>query len=143
MEKSMTRAAFRAMTTGGPGAVHLALPFDTRKSAVDDAEILAEPGHLSYPVEAAASGLSAYGGDMFESGLAHLAGAHMIAATPEIRLGCEFYQAHYYLKHDILAEKFPSKGGIVTIPDTPGLGILPDTEKLAHYAVRSTAGAGQ
>ena len=92
---------------------------------------------------AAASGLSAYGGDMFESGLAHLAGAHMIAATPEIRLGCEFYQAHYYLEHDILAEKFPSKGGIVTIPDTPGLGILPDTEKLVHYAVRSTAGAGQ
>jgi muconate cycloisomerase len=92
---------------------------------------------------AAASGLSAYGGDMFESGLAHLAGAHMIAATPEIRLGCEFYQAQYYLKDDILAESFPSQGGVVTIPDTPGLGILPDVEKLAHYAVRSTVGAGK
>ncbi|MEO9902001.1 enolase C-terminal domain-like protein [Nisaea sp.] len=90
---------------------------------------------------AAAAGLSAYGGDMFESGLAHLAGAHMIAATPEIRFGCEFYQAQYYLKDDILAESFPSQGGVVTIPDTPGLGILPDTEKLAHYAVRSTVGA--
>ncbi|MEP3114530.1 enolase C-terminal domain-like protein [Nisaea sp.] len=90
---------------------------------------------------AAAAGLSAYGGDMFESGLAHLAGAHMIAATPEIRLGCEFYQAQYYLKDDILAESFPSQGGVVTIPDTPGLGILPDTEKLAHYAIRSTVGA--
>ena len=31
---------------------------------------------------AAAHGLSAYGGDMFEAGLAHLAGTHMIAATP-------------------------------------------------------------
>lgn len=92
---------------------------------------------------AAASGLSAYGGDMFESGLAHLAGAHMIAATPEIRLGCEFYQAQYYLKDDILAESFPSQGGVVTIPDTPGLGILPDVEKLAHYAVKSTVGAGK
>ncbi|WP_028466991.1 enolase C-terminal domain-like protein [Nisaea denitrificans] len=92
---------------------------------------------------AAASGLSAYGGDMFESGLAHLAGAHMIAATPEIRLGCEFYQAQYYLKDDILAESFPSQGGVVTIPDTPGLGILPDVEKLAHYAVQSTVGAGK
>lgn len=92
---------------------------------------------------AAASGLSAYGGDMFESGLAHLAGAHMIAATPEIRLGCEFYHAQYYLKEDILAERFPSQGGIVTIPDTPGLGILPDSEKLAHYAVQSTVGAGK
>ncbi|WP_339857608.1 enolase C-terminal domain-like protein [uncultured Nisaea sp.] len=92
---------------------------------------------------AAASGLSAYGGDMFESGLAHLAGAHMIAATPEIRLGCEFYQAQYYLKDDILAESFPSGGGVVTIPDSPGLGILPDSEKLAHYALRSTVGAGK
>ena len=35
-----------------------------------------------------------------------------------------------------------SKGGAVTIPDTPGLEILPDTKKLAHYAARSTAGAG-
>lgn len=92
---------------------------------------------------AAASGLSAYGGDMFESGIAHLAGAHMIAATAEIRLGCEFYQAQYYLKDDILAESFPSRGGVVTIPDSPGLGILPDVEKLAHYAVRSTVGAGK
>ncbi|WP_193183175.1 enolase C-terminal domain-like protein [Nisaea sediminum] len=91
---------------------------------------------------AAAAGLSAYGGDMFESGLAHLAGAHMIAATPEIRLGCEFYQAQYYLKEDILAETFPSGGGVVTVPDGPGLGILPDPEKLAHYAVRSI-GRGQ
>ena len=92
---------------------------------------------------AAAAGLSAYGGDMFESGIAHLAGAHMIAATPEIRLGCEFYHAQYYLKDDILTEGFPSQGGVVTIPDTPGLGILPDSGKLAHYAVRSTVGAGK
>ena len=41
---------------------------------------------------------------MFEAGLAHLAGAHMIAATPEITLGCEFYQARYYLTEDILIE---------------------------------------
>ena len=47
-------------------------------------------------------GLMAYGGDMFEAGLAHLAGTHMIAATPEISLGCEFYQASYFLKEDIL-----------------------------------------
>ena len=36
---SMMRAAFRAMTTGRPGAVHLALPFDTQKSVVDEAEL--------------------------------------------------------------------------------------------------------
>lgn len=78
---------------------------------------------------AAASGLTAYGGDMFESGLAHLAGIHMIAATPEIGLGCEFYQAKYYLAEDILEEPFPCEGGMATAPDGPGLGIRPDMSK--------------
>jgi muconate cycloisomerase len=82
---------------------------------------------------AATAGLTAYGGDMFEAGLAHLAGAHMIAATPEISLGCEFYQAQYYLAEDILESPFPSAGGVVTVPDGPGLGIRPDIAKLNHY----------
>lgn len=84
---------------------------------------------------AAANGLTAYGGDMFEAGLAHLAGAHMIAATPEISLGCEFYQATYYLKEDILETPFPVADGAVIVPDTPGLGIRPDLAKLDHFAV--------
>ncbi len=83
---------------------------------------------------AAEAGLSAYGGDMFESGLAHLAGAHMVAATPEITLGCEFYQARYFLREDILETPFPCEGGAVTLSDGPGLGIRPDVAKLAHYA---------
>jgi len=83
---------------------------------------------------AGAAGMSAYGGDMFESGLAHLAGAHMVAATPEITLGCEFYHAQYYLTEDILESPFPSSGGTVTVPDAPGLGIRPDVDKLDHYA---------
>lgn len=48
------RQAFRAMTTGRPGAVHLALPFDTQKAAVDAAEIWAEPAHRAYPATRAA-----------------------------------------------------------------------------------------
>ncbi len=58
----------------------------------------------------------------------------MIAATPEITLGCEFYQAQYYLAEDILEQPFPSQGGKVTVPDGPGLGIRPDIEKLDHYS---------
>ena len=84
---------------------------------------------------ATAAGLSAYGGDMFEAGLAHLAGAHMIAATPEIGLGCEFYQARYFLAEDILEAPFPCDSGQVTVPDGPGLGIRPDIGKLRHYSV--------
>ena len=82
---------------------------------------------------AGAAGMSAYGGDMFETGLAHLAGAHMIAATPEIGLGCEFYQAKYYLTRDLLAAPFPIDGGEVVVPDGPGLGIEPDPDTLAAF----------
>ncbi|MEX0278857.1 MAG: thiamine pyrophosphate-binding protein [Ruegeria sp.] len=48
---AMVRAAFRAMTTGTPGATHLALPFDTQKGQVDGAEIWADARHRSYPAE--------------------------------------------------------------------------------------------
>ena len=37
---AMVRAAFRAMTTGTPGAAHLALPFDTQKATLDPAEVM-------------------------------------------------------------------------------------------------------
>lgn len=45
------RAAFRAMTTGTPGATHLALPFDTQKAPVDEAEIWADERHRAFPAE--------------------------------------------------------------------------------------------
>ncbi|MCV6577239.1 MAG: cycloisomerase [Cohaesibacter sp.] len=86
-------------------------------------------------------GLSAYGGDMFEAGLAHLAGTHMIAATPEITLGCEFYQASYFLVEDILQSPFEVKDGHVIVPQTPGLGLLPDLDKLAKYAIAHSNGS--
>ncbi|MCE8508731.1 muconate cycloisomerase family protein [Ruegeria pomeroyi] len=87
---------------------------------------------------AAAHGLMAYGGDMFEAGLAHLAGTHMIAATPEITLGCEFYQASYFLKEDILETPFRVEAGQVIVPDGPGLGARADPGKLDHCAVRKS-----
>ncbi|MEM7462273.1 MAG: enolase C-terminal domain-like protein [Pseudomonadota bacterium] len=85
--------------------------------------------------QAAEAGLTAYGGDMFETGLAHLAGVHMIAATEEIGLGCEFYQARYFLVEDLLAEPFPIEQGHVQVPDGPGLGILPDMGKVLKFAI--------
>ena len=50
----MVRTAFRAMTTGRPGATHLAFPFDTQKAPVEDAEIWADPRHAAFPAERAA-----------------------------------------------------------------------------------------
>lgn len=89
---------------------------------------------------AANQGLGVYGGDMFEAGIAHLAGTHLIAATRAIDLGCEFYQARYYLKEDILETPFPCNGGHVQVPDTPGLGIRPDLDKLNHYNIAKGRG---
>lgn len=84
---------------------------------------------------AGAAGMAAYGGDMFETGIAHLAGTHMIAATPNISLGCEFYQATYYLREDLLTEPFPLSEGEVIVPQGPGLGMEVDTDRLAHYSI--------
>jgi acetolactate synthase-1/2/3 large subunit len=49
------RAAFRAMTTGKPGAAHLCFPFDVQKDAAVDADdIWAQPEHACYPAWRAA-----------------------------------------------------------------------------------------
>jgi muconate cycloisomerase len=86
---------------------------------------------------AAAAGIGVYGGCMFETGLAHLAGAHLVSSLGEIDLGCEFYMPAYYAKDDILAEPFPVRNGAVHIPEGPGLGIDVDRDKLARYTVET------
>ncbi len=43
------RSAFRAMTTGRPGAAHIALPYDLQKHMLDAAEVWAQPGHDHFP----------------------------------------------------------------------------------------------
>jgi muconate cycloisomerase len=70
---------------------------------------------------------------MFESGLGHAAGAQLIAATPNIALGCEFYQARFFLVEDLLSEPFPIADGKVQVPSGPGLGVEVDEDRLARY----------
>jgi muconate cycloisomerase len=60
---------------------------------------------------------------------------HAIAATENISLGCEFYQPNYYLTEDLLAQPFPSAGGKVRVPTSPGLGIEIDEDKLRRHRV--------
>ncbi|MBT5264375.1 MAG: thiamine pyrophosphate-binding protein [Rhodospirillaceae bacterium] len=43
------RAAFRAMTTGRPGATHIGLPFDVQKGPVDEANVWADEALGRYP----------------------------------------------------------------------------------------------
>ncbi|MCR8547876.1 cycloisomerase [Salipiger sp. P9] len=89
---------------------------------------------------ARAAGIEVYGGCMFETGLAHAAGAHLMAALPELRLDCEFYMATYYAAEDILTEPFPVRNGRVHVPKGPGLGVAVDPAMLAKYAVEPALG---
>ncbi|MEO0829517.1 MAG: thiamine pyrophosphate-binding protein [Pseudomonadota bacterium] len=50
----MVRAAFRAMTTGRPGAAHLGLPYDIQYDPVDPEDIWADQSHSAYPAYPAA-----------------------------------------------------------------------------------------
>ncbi len=49
MLPALLRRAFREMTTGRPGAAHLALPFDVQKAPVEDDEIWADARHERCP----------------------------------------------------------------------------------------------
>jgi L-alanine-DL-glutamate epimerase-like enolase superfamily enzyme len=90
---------------------------------------------LEVAVIARAAGIEVYGGCMFETGLAHAAGAHLMAAVPDLVLQCEFYMATYYAQDDILTEAFPVRNGRVFVPGGPGLGVKVDPDKLVRYAV--------
>ena len=50
----MVRTAFRAMTTGRPGAAHLAFPIDVQRAETPPDELWADPAHQSYPAWASA-----------------------------------------------------------------------------------------
>ena len=43
------RSAFRAMTTGRPGAAHICMPYDVQKHELSEADVWAQPGHDSFP----------------------------------------------------------------------------------------------
>jgi len=45
----MGRAAFRAMTTGKPGAAHLCFPFDVQQGQVSETDLWAQPEHVAFP----------------------------------------------------------------------------------------------
>ncbi|MEL6564137.1 MAG: enolase C-terminal domain-like protein [Pseudomonadota bacterium] len=82
---------------------------------------------------ARAAGIEVYGGCMFETSIAHMAGAHLMAAIPDLTLGCEFYMSTYYARADIATEAFPVSNGHVHLPTAPGLGTAPDPESMARY----------
>lgn len=83
---------------------------------------------------ARAAGIEVYGGCMFETSIAHAAGAHLMAAVPDLKLGCEFYMSRYYAAEDIATIPFAVARGQVHVPKTPGLGVSPDRDKLKKFS---------
>jgi muconate cycloisomerase len=87
---------------------------------------------------AEAAGITAYGGTMFEGGLAIAAGLHMVAATPNIALGAEFYTSTWVMGVEILKTPIVIEKGATMVPTGPGLGVEIDEEavrriSVAHY----------
>ena len=96
---------------------------------------------LNVAVIARSAGIGVYGGCMFETSIGHAAGAHLMAAVPELTLGCEFYMSTYYAEEDIAAEPFPVRGGHVHVPVSPGLGAEPDPGRLRRFRTRLLTGS--
>ncbi|MEL7091338.1 MAG: enolase C-terminal domain-like protein [Pseudomonadota bacterium] len=88
---------------------------------------------------ARAAGINVYGGCMFETSVAHTAGAHLMAAIPDLTLGCEFYMSRFYAEADIATTPFGVRDGHVHVPTAPGLGTVPDPDMLGRYRTQLMA----
>ncbi|WGF88085.1 enolase C-terminal domain-like protein [Marinivivus vitaminiproducens] len=84
---------------------------------------------------AEAAGIPAYGGTMFEGGIASAAGLHWVAATPNVSLGAEFYTSTYVMGADVLTTPLVIREGRSIVPDGPGLGIVVDEDRVRSLCV--------
>jgi muconate cycloisomerase len=85
---------------------------------------------------AEAAGIAGYGGTMYEGGIAITAGIHTVCATPNIRLGAEFYTASWVLNVELLKQPVRLDGGTSWLPTGPGLGIAVDEDALASITTQ-------
>ncbi len=86
---------------------------------------------------AGAAGIPAYGGTMFEAGVALAAGIHFVASTPNVSLGAEFYTANHVLGVDILTRPLDLSGGASHLPQGPGLGVEVDEAALKSVTLEA------
>ena len=81
------------------------------------------------------AGLPCYGGTLWEGAIALNAGAHLIAATGTISLGCEFYMPRYVFAPEELEAPLDLRDGYVYPAEGPGLGIEVDEDVIARTAI--------
>ena len=88
---------------------------------------------------AEAAGITGYGGTMFEGGLAIAAGLHLVASTPNIALGAEFYTSTFVMGVEILTTPIRIEAGETIVPDGPGLGVEVDEDAVRRASVATYA----
>ena len=81
------------------------------------------------------AGIPCYGGTLFEGPIALNAAAHLIVATENISLGCEFYMPRYVMRADELEARMDIRAGMVYPPSGPGLGIEIDEDAIERTAI--------
>jgi acetolactate synthase-1/2/3 large subunit len=132
------RAAFRHMTTGRPGAVHLGLPFDIQKDPVDEAAVHGDPALGAYParrvaperaaIEAAAQAILSAARPLFVCG----GGPVIAGAEAELRALAELLEAPVATTisgQGSIAEDHPLALGVVG-----SNGGTPETRTLIDHA---------
>ncbi len=121
------RQAFREATCGRPGAVHLGLPYDVQKDAVDEADVWAEPAHARFPARRA-------GPDPAD--VEKVAKALADAKHPVIVVGGGVVIADAFAELRALAERLDAP----VLTTISGQGAIEDTHPLSAGVVGSNGG---
>lgn len=122
-------AAFRIAAGGGASAFALKPNRDGGPTATRRVAAIA-----------AAAGLGLYGGTMLETSVGTAACAHLYAAVPDLRLGCELF-GPMRLSEDLVAEPLLVQDGVLAVPIGPGLGVVLDKDRIAYLARRCVEAA--
>ena len=121
------RHAFRTMTTGRPGAVHLGLPFDVQKQPIDEALVYGDPRHGTYPAEPVGPDPDAV--ERFVEAL-------LAAANPVIITGGGPVISGAFAELQQLAERL----SIPVATSISGKGVIAETHPLSIGVVGSNGG---
>lgn len=79
------------------------------------------------------AGIDLYGGSMLETSVGTAASALLYSAIPDLRFGTELF-GPLRLAHDITTRPFEVKGGDLTVPTGPGLGVEIDEHAVSFLS---------
>jgi muconate cycloisomerase len=80
-----------------------------------------------------AAGIGCYGGTLLEGSIGSLASAHAFAACRTLEWGTELF-GPLLLKDDVVVERPSIVDYELALPQTPGIGVELDEDKLTHYS---------